>query len=632
VSPIRLRRIGLSIVAAAAAWLSTSTAHVQEPSEQPATPAGQEAPSQPVFRTGVNLVRVDVTATGRGDKPVDDLKAGDFEITEDDVPQVIEAFQFVRLTGEQDPGSDTSLNIRSRDHGAAEVARDDVRVFAIFLDEYHISEDLATNLRLRNSLSQWIEEALRPTDIIVMMDPLTPISAVEYTRDKDKVLEIIRKFKGRRGVYVPPRSILEEGQATARNPARIRAQVTLSALNAIVTHLGSIRERRTSVIFVSEGPPMWFSDATLEEDYQEVVAAANRFNVTINVADPRGLGNGSPADIMWRLSADTGGRAVVNTNGVSDGLMRIAQDASAYYLLGYAPTRQIENDGKFHKIEVKSKRRGVKVVSRKGYWAPSEKELSSAPAIVVPAGVTRALDALSELEGGRRAITWMGFEPGSTAGRTRVLVSWQPLGLQQRAAASAPTTLSVGGREESESSLAVQRIVLDKSDASRTDNIGSGSFEVKPGSLKLAFLLETVEGELVDRWKEDVTVPAFRASTPALASPRVLLARSVPEYRALTAAPDTAVPTPKREFRRTDRVLVRTTVNSASELATPVVASLLNRTGAHLVKLQIAKDSTGIVQMELPVASLAIGDYILKLEIPDHADSASQHVAFRIVP
>ncbi|MEZ5420297.1 MAG: hypothetical protein R2708_23570 [Vicinamibacterales bacterium] len=47
--------------------------------------------------------------------------------------------------------------------------------------------------------------------------------------------------------------------------------------------------------------------------------------------------------------------------------------------LGYAPTREL-NDGKFHKIDVKVKRRGVKTVARRGYWAPSPEEMTPAPA------------------------------------------------------------------------------------------------------------------------------------------------------------------------------------------------------------------------------------------------------------
>ena len=48
-------------------------------------------------------------------------------------------------------------------------------------------------------------------------------------------------------------------------------------------------------------------------------------------------------------------------------------DASAYYLIGYTPTRR-GNDGKFHEIKVRVKRRGVRVTARRGYWAASEKE------------------------------------------------------------------------------------------------------------------------------------------------------------------------------------------------------------------------------------------------------------------
>ena len=53
----------------------------------------------PVFRAKVDVVRVDVSVTGRGDAPVVDLQATDFEVEEDGVPQVIQTAQFVRLDG-----------------------------------------------------------------------------------------------------------------------------------------------------------------------------------------------------------------------------------------------------------------------------------------------------------------------------------------------------------------------------------------------------------------------------------------------------------------------------------------------------------------------------------------------------
>ena len=67
----------------------------QDPRQEPKP---QPEPQQPipVFRAGTALVRVDVTATVRGDEPVTDLTSDDFEVTEDDVPQIVQTSQFVR--------------------------------------------------------------------------------------------------------------------------------------------------------------------------------------------------------------------------------------------------------------------------------------------------------------------------------------------------------------------------------------------------------------------------------------------------------------------------------------------------------------------------------------------------------
>jgi len=95
-------------------------------------------------------------------------------------------------------------------------------------------------------------------------------------------------------------------------------------------------------------------------------------------------------------------------------------DASTYYLVGYTPTRRT-NDGKFHEIKVKVKRRGVTVTARRGYWAASEKEMTAAAeaaATPVNVALTTALTAMSDSTAGRAVNIWTGVAKGES-GRTR---------------------------------------------------------------------------------------------------------------------------------------------------------------------------------------------------------------------
>jgi len=348
----------------------------QDPRQEPKP---QPEPQQPipVFRAGTALVRVDVTATVRGDEPVTDLTSDDFEVTEDDVPQIVQTSQFVRIDGERKSDLNEPLEIRSKDHAILEAARDDVRLFAIFLDDYHIDKKPDVTLPLREALTKFVSQ-FRSNDLIVMMDPLTTLYDLKYTRSKPDLINRIRTFEGRRGEVFPVKSPIEEAQMSQRNWQELRAGVTLSALTALATQMGGLREGRKSILFVSQGPPVRPGSPN-DQRLKEALEAANRGNVTIHVLDPRPLGTVAFGgdNVLRQIAGDTGGRAILNTNNPSDQLTAVIADASAYYLVGYTPTRSA-NDGKFHRIEVKVKRRGVKVTARRGYWAATEKEMTAA--------------------------------------------------------------------------------------------------------------------------------------------------------------------------------------------------------------------------------------------------------------
>jgi VWFA-related protein len=83
-------------------------------------------------------------------------------------------------------------------------------------------------------------------------------------------------------------------------------------------------------------------------------------NETVLRSDPRaGLG---------ALANQTGGFLIADTNDLNAGIKKIDEDIRTYYMLTYSPKDQTV-DGRFRRIEVKVKRSGLSVQSRRGYYA-----------------------------------------------------------------------------------------------------------------------------------------------------------------------------------------------------------------------------------------------------------------------
>lgn len=58
-------------------------------------------------------------------------------------------------------------------------------------------------------------------------------------------------------------------------------------------------------------------------------------------------------DSLNALAADTGGKAVFNTNALEPGLSRVLSETSTYYLLAWKPEHETQRASKFRRIEVK---------------------------------------------------------------------------------------------------------------------------------------------------------------------------------------------------------------------------------------------------------------------------------------
>ncbi|MGZ8844939.1 MAG: VWA domain-containing protein, partial [Pyrinomonadaceae bacterium] len=89
--------------------------------------------------------------------------------------------------------------------------------------------------------------------------------------------------------------------------------------------------------------------------------------------DPRMLGDRSLTELLTLrdLAGRTGGSSIVNSNNFGAGLDKILSRSRAYYRLAYRPSEPFDN--KFHKVEIKVRRGGLRTYAAEGYYAREEK-------------------------------------------------------------------------------------------------------------------------------------------------------------------------------------------------------------------------------------------------------------------
>ena len=208
------------------------------------------------------------------------------------------------------------------------------------------------------------------------------------------------------------------GMDVADFERRYRALGVFSTLKNVSDYLATVRGRRKAVILFSEGVDYPMTDVfgsmggtEVQRALQDTITAAARGNVNFSTIDPRGLvgitsefieiagagvanittpgGDSSSVtrfdvqqemlnemrvsqDTLRTIAEETGGFAAVNMNSLTGLYDRIVQANSRYYVLGYYPPSH-PRDGRFHKIEVRLNRPGLKVVARKGYASPRGK-------------------------------------------------------------------------------------------------------------------------------------------------------------------------------------------------------------------------------------------------------------------
>lgn len=646
-------------------------------------------PEQPTFRAGVNFVRIDVLVSDRNGIPVTDLKPDDFEILEQKAPQTIETFKFISLDG----GLMSSIRepprqIRSDTDEELEAARDDVRLFAFFLDDYHVRRE--SSMAMRQQLARFVDTQIGPTDMVGLMYPLQATASVRMTRNHAAISTALQQFMGRKYDYTPKNDIEQRYVYTTSTETveRIRHEVSMSALKALIIQMGNLKEGRKALILVSEGynlmlPPQMrgavaavpdlnnparndpfaggglaeeraASSAafSLETDLRLVWDLANKNNVAIYAVDPRGLATNefgidqnigtatdrtylrSTMETLRTLAINTDGRAIVNRNDLAIGMKQIVQDQSAYYLLGYNSTFTA-TDGKFHEIKVRVKRPGVQVRHRVGYWAFTAEDAARATEPPKPALPTQYSTALAAVSAPRSRIvrTWVGTARGQ-GGKTQVTFVWEPVpklaGAPSRPG-DVPSRVSLMAVGLDGSPLFRGRVPATPPPQSTASAGAKTTFDVPPGKVQLRVSVENAENDVLDAETRELDVPDLTGPQVAFGTPSLFRARTLRDLQQQKADAQ-ATPTVAREFSRTERVFVRVPVYGPAGAAPAVTARVLNRAAEPVGDLPVTVSATSpdVREIDLALAPMAPGEYLIEITVAGSGDPVSNVIGFRV--
>jgi VWFA-related protein len=390
----------------------------QQPAPEP-PPRAQAPPEQPplTFRVEVNYVEVDAVVTDAQGNTVTNLTVNDFEVLEDGRPQKVSAFSLVDIPIERAErplfaAAPIEPDVQSN-------ATPDGRLYVIVLDDLHTS--FSNTPRVKAALRQFLERNFGTNDrAAVVYTSGRGQDGQDFTNNPRLLMAAVDRFTGRNlasataerlgGGTCGRQSGVGGGGSTSglsNDPCEaergFHARTAMSGIRKLAEFMAGVRGRRKTMLLVSEGISYDIYDifnnrsaSVIVDETRDAIAAATRGNVAVYAIDPRGLGGfedaatigGIPEEMrgdvpvrgflselqlsqnsLRTIANETGGFAAVNRNDFTDAFARIVRENSSYYLLGYYPTND-RRDGRFRRIEVRVKRPGLEVRSRRGYVAP----------------------------------------------------------------------------------------------------------------------------------------------------------------------------------------------------------------------------------------------------------------------
>ena len=276
--------------------------------------------AQTTIRAEVSLVNVVFSAIDKQSKPVQGLKADDFQIFENNTPQKIEYFSAY------DKESKVPLTIALLIDTSGSVK-----------DKLDFEKDTA---------AEFFKEILRPDQDLALI--------IQF----DSEVNLVQDFTQRQSDLLRGLNSLKAGNSTALYDA-----VYLTSNEKLKGEVG-----RKVIIVITDGV-----DTSSKVSKDEAIEAAQKGDILIY-----GIGVRNPEEsnfrVLRKFAEETGGAFFspsVKLSEIRSAFKSIGEEIQGQYSLAYKSSNS-RKDGSYRAIVLRCKSKNVQLRSRKGYYAPKE--------------------------------------------------------------------------------------------------------------------------------------------------------------------------------------------------------------------------------------------------------------------
>jgi Ca-activated chloride channel family protein len=325
--------IGQTPPAATPAAQNSAAKATVAPDGKTSAPAAQTQPGQApaksesddsvtTLKATVNEVRVVFTVTDRHGRYIKDLKSNDFRVIDDQKPAELRSFR-----------SETDLPLQV---GLLVDASNSVR------DRFKFEQDAAI---------EFLNSIIRPRydKAFVVGFDATPEVTQDFTDNTENLSAGVRMLRAGGG------TALYDALYFACRDKLLKQEQT-----------GSVRR---AIILLSDG-----EDNLSHVTREEAIEMAQRadvivYTISTNISGMKGSGD----KVLERIAEATGGRAFFpfQMREMSDAFLSIQEELRSQYAVAYKPANFVA-DGRYRTIEILAQDRGLKVRTRKGYYAPKQ--------------------------------------------------------------------------------------------------------------------------------------------------------------------------------------------------------------------------------------------------------------------